>query len=182
MKPFTIASVATIFALTLAFLLPACATFETSILAVEQKKISINITGGYNISKNASVAMAAQTININSTNPVGNNASLMLMSFNMEGNDTSQVNSTESSNLMETMFLVIFKLIGVKEVSNTTVKSSVGQNVSIHNLAMPGTKGEPVKETTYAFWDLNDYIHVIMTSNLDQNVSSRIVETLKIED
>jgi hypothetical protein len=182
MKPVIIASTAILMLLTLTFLLPACATFETSIMAMEPKNISINITNGYDISKNASVAMAAQTININSTNPVGNNASLMLMSFNMQGNDTSQINSKEFSNFMETMFLGIYKLVGAKEVSNITVKSSSGQNVSLHTFAMPGTKAAPGKETTFAFWDLNDYIHVIMTSYLDQNLSSRIVETLKIED
>jgi hypothetical protein len=182
MTPLKIASATIFLLLTLTILLPDCAAFETSILVVEQKNISINITGEYNISKNASVAMAAQTININSTNPVGNNASLMLMSFNMESNDTSQINSTEFSNFMKTMFLAMFKLVGAEEVSNITVKSSVGQNVSVVTLAMPGTKNTPGKETTFAFWDLNDFIHVMMTSNLDRNVSSSIVETLKIED
>lgn len=182
MTPFRIASAAIFLLLTLAFLLPAFAAFETSILTVEPKNISINITGDYNISKNVSMAMAAQTININSTNPVGNNASLMLMSFNMEGNDTSQINSTEFSNFMETMFLAMFKLVGAKEVSNITIKSSVGENVSVVTLAMPRTKDKPGEETTFAFWDLNEYIHIMMTSNLDRNVSAKIVETLKIEN
>jgi hypothetical protein len=162
--------------------LPAGAAFETGIMVVESKNISLNLTAGYDISKNASVAMAAQTININSTNPVGNNASLMLMSFNMEGNTTQQINSKEFSNFMETMFLGMYKLIGGKEVRNITTKSPWGQNVTIHTFLMPGTKTQPGKETTFAFWDLNEYMHVIMTSYLDQNVSSRIVQTLEIKD
>jgi hypothetical protein len=83
---------------------------------------------------------------------------------------------------METMFLAMYKLIGVKEVSNITTKSSWGQNVTLCTFLMPGTKAQPGKETTFAFWDLNEYMHVIMTSYLDQNVSSRVVETLKIKD
>jgi hypothetical protein len=95
MTPFKIISTSIVLLLTLIYLMPDCAAFETGIMIVEQKNISLNLTAGYDISKNVSVAMAAQTININSTNPVGNNASLMLMSFNMEGNITQQINSKE---------------------------------------------------------------------------------------
>jgi hypothetical protein len=94
----------------------------------------------------------------------------------MQGNDTSQINSKEFLNFMETMMVSMFELMGAKEVSNITVKSSSGQNVSLVTLAMPG------EETTFAFWDLNDYIHVMMTSELDINSSSGIVETLEIKD
>jgi len=182
MKSVIIGSASMILLLALTFLLPACATFETSILTLEPKNVSINISGEYNISKNTSMAMAVQTININSTDPVGNNASIMLMSLNMEGNDTSQINSKEFLNFMETMMVGMFELMGAKEVSNITVKSSSGQNVSLVTLAMPGTKDTPGEETTFAFWDLNDYIHVIMTSELDINASSGIVKTLEIKD
>jgi hypothetical protein len=140
MTSFKIMSTSIVLLLTLIYLLPACAAFETSIMVVEQKNISMNLTSGYDISKNASVAMAAQTININSTNPVGNNASLMLMSFNMEGNATQQINSKEFSNFMETMFLGMYKLMGGKEVRNITTKSAGGQNVTLHTFLMPGTK------------------------------------------
>jgi len=83
---------------------------------------------------------------------------------------------------METMMVSMFELMGAKEVSNITVKSFSGQNVSLVTLAMPGTKDVPGEETTFAFWDLNDYIHVMMTSELDINASSGIVETLEIKD
>ncbi len=180
--PSKIALAMIILLLTSTLLLPAYATFKTSIMTVEPKNISINITGEYNISKNASVAMAAQTININSTNPVGNNASLMLISFYTEVNATSQINSTEFLDNMEAMFLGMYALMGIKEAGNVTVKSSWGQNVTLHTFAMPGPKDKPKDETTFAFWDLNGDIHVIMISNLDRNVSSRIVETLEIKD
>lgn len=161
-------------------LLPVYLAYEDSIMVVEMKNISMNLSPGYDISKNGSVAMAAQTISINSTSPVGKNASVMLMYFNMEGDETQQINQTEFSSFMETMFLGALKVTGGKETASTVVKSPQGENVTLHTILMPGTKTQPGKETTFAVWDLDDFNHAILTSNLDQNTSARIVETLEI--
>lgn len=161
-------------------LLPAYMAYEDSIMVVEMKNISLNLSPEYDISKNGSVAMAAQTISVNSTSPVGKNASIMLMYFNMEGDESQQINQTEFSNFMETMFLGAIKVTGGMETGSTTVDSPQGENVTLHTILMPGTKTQPGKETVFAFWDLDDFNHAILTSDLDQNASARIVETLEI--
>ncbi len=161
-------------------LLPAHMAYEDSIMVVEMKNISLNLSPEYDVSKNVSMAMAAQTITINSTSPVGKNASVMLMYFNMEGDESQQINQTEFSNFMETMMLGAIKVTGGREIGSTTIISPLGENVTLHTILMPGTKTQPGTETTFAFWDLDDYNHALLTSNLDQNTSARIVETLEI--
>jgi hypothetical protein len=161
-------------------LLPVYMAYEDSIMVVEMKNISLNLSPGYDISKNGSVAMAAQTIAINSTDPAGKNASVMLMYFNMEEDESQQINQTEFSNFMETMLLGALKVTGGKEIGSTTVISPQGENVTLHTILMPGTKTQPGTETIFAFWDLDDFNHAMLTSGLDQNASARIVETLEI--
>jgi len=166
--------------LALVYLMPACTALGTGIMAIEEKNLSLNLSSEYNISKNVSVAMAAQTININSTDPDGKNASLTLMSISMEGDDSTQMNPEEFSNFMETMLIGAIKLMGAKEIAQQTVVSSLDKNVTMHTFLMPGTNKKPGKNSSMAFWDLDKYMHVIMTSDLDQNESARIIETLEM--
>jgi hypothetical protein len=166
--------------LALAYLMPACTALGTGIMAIEEKNITLNLSSEYNISKNVSVAMAAQTININSTTPSGKNASLMLMSFSMEGNDSMPMNPEEFSNFMETMYIGAIKLMGAKQIGQQTVVSPLGKNVTLYTFSTPGSNKNPEKNSTMAFWDLDKYMHVIMTSDLDQNESARLIESLKM--
>ena len=166
--------------LALVYLMPACTALGTGIMAIEEKNITLNLSSEYNISKNVSVAMAAQTININSTTPAGKNASLTLMSIIMEGDDSTQMNPEEFSNFMETMLIGAIKLMGAKEIAQQTVVSPLDKNVTMHTFLMPGTNKKPGKNSSMAFWDLDKYMHVIMTSDLDQNESARIIETLEM--
>ena len=166
--------------LALVYLMPACTALGTGIMAIEEKNITLNLSSEYNISKNVSVAMAAQTININNTAPAGKNASLTLMSIIMEGDDSTQMNPEEFSNFMETMLIGAIKLMGAKEIAQQTVVSPLDKNVTMHTFLMPGTNKKPGKNSSMAFWDLDKYMHVIMTSDLDQNESARIIETLEM--
>ena len=168
--------------LALVYLMPACTALGTGIMAIEEKNISLNLSSEYNISKNVSVAMAAQTININSTDPAGKNASLTLMSFSMEGDDSPQMNPEGFSNFMETMLIGAIKLMGAKEIAQQTVVSPLDKNVTLHTFSMPGSNKKPGKNSSMAFWDLDKYMHVIMTSDLDQNESARIIETMEMTD
>jgi hypothetical protein len=160
--------------------MPACTALGTGIMAIEEKNITLNLSSEYNISENVSVAMAAQTININNTAPAGKNASLTLMSIIMEGDDSTQMNPEEFSNFMETMLIGAIKLMGAKEIAQQTVVSPLDKNVTMHTFLMPGTNKKPGKNSSMAFWDLDKYMHVIMTSDLDQNESARIIETLEM--
>ena len=173
-------SVSIALVLALVYFMPASTALGTGIMAIEEKNISLNLSSEYNISKNVSMAMAAQTININSTAPEGKNASLTLMSISMEGDDSTQMNPEEFSNFIETMMIGAIKLMGAKEIAQQTVVSPLDKNVTMHTFSMPGTNKKPGKNSSMAFWDLDKYMHVIMTSDLDQNESARIIETLEM--
>jgi len=162
--------------------IPGCAAFQDTISVIETKNISFNLVSEseYNISKNASVAMLVQTISINSTEPKGKNASVMLMSINMEGDDSQQINQTEFSSFMENLFLGAVKLTSGAEVSSTLVNSPQGKNVTLHTIAMQTGKNMPPTESIMAFWDLDEYTHAILTSELDLNTTAMIAETMKI--
>jgi len=170
----------TILAFAMIFPIPGCAVFEDQIMVVEMKNVSLNLSSDYEISKNSSVAMAAQTISINSTAPGGGNASLMLMSFYTEGDESQQLNQSAFLDLMEAIFLGAVELAGGQQVGNITVNSPQGGEVALKTFSLPGSGNQSANEANFAFWDLNQYMHVILTSELDQNQSARIIETLEI--
>ena len=162
--------------------LPTCASFEASITVIEEKNISFNFLDEqeYDISKNASVAMIVEAISINSTMPMGKNASLVFFSMNFEGDETQQLNQSEFSSFMEAMFIGAIKLAKGTEIESTMAKSAQGKNVTLNRVLMPATKNGPANETIMAFWDLDEYTHAILTSELDLNTTTSIVETLEI--
>lgn len=162
--------------------LPACAAFEDTVMVLEKKNISLNLPAEseYNISRNASVSMVMQAISINSTMPMGKNASIILMSMNIEGDENEQLNQTEFSSFIENLFMGGIRLANGREIKSTVVNSSQGENVTLHTILMPAAKNKPAEESIFAFWDLDQYTHAILTSELDLNTTASIVETLKI--
>ncbi len=90
------------------------------------------------------------------------------------------INQSEFSNSMESMFLASIKLTGGIEIKNDVVNSSQGKNVTLHEILMRTAKNKPANESIIAFWDLDEYTHAILTSDLDLNTTTRIVETLKL--
>jgi hypothetical protein len=164
------------------FFLPTYAAFEGKISVVEDRNISFNMISesGYNISKNISVAMVVQAVSINSTEPMGKNASIMIMSMNIVGDGSQSINQSEFSSFMEAMFMGTIKLTNGKEIATTMVNSSQGKNVALHTILMPAPKNMPANESTIAFWDLDEYNHAILTSEMDLNNTTQIVETLKL--
>ncbi len=163
-------------------LLPTCAAFEDTVSVIGKKNISFDMISEseYNISVNASVAMVVDAVSINSTKPMGKNASIALMSINMEGNENQLINQSEFSNSMESMFVASAKLTGGMEIEDVIVNSSQGKNVTLHKIIMLAPMNKPANESIIAFWDLDEYTHAILTSELDMNTTARIVETLKL--
>lgn len=163
-------------------LLSACAAFEDTVSVIGEKNISFDMISEseYNISTNASMAMVVQAISINSTRPMDKNASIMLMSLNMGVDDTQPLNQSEFSNSMESMFIAAIKLTNGIETGNIMVNSSQGKNVTLHKILMRAAENKPAQESIFAFWDLDEYTHAILTSELDLNTTTSIVETLKL--
>ena len=52
--------------------------------------------------------------------------------------------------------------------------------MTLHKILMRTAKNKPGNESIMAFWDLDEYTHAILTSELDLNTTARIVETLKL--
>lgn len=162
-------------------LLPASSAYEGSISVIGTKNISFELISepDYSITSNASVAMSVQTISVNSTKPAGENASIMIMSMTMDaGNQT--LNNSEFSSFMESMFLGIIKLANGREVDSTVVATPMGENVTLHRIVVPSAANPQANESIMAFWDLDQYNHVVLTSDMDLDATSKIVETLKI--
>jgi hypothetical protein len=134
----------------------------------------------YNISTNASMAMIISGISINSTKPMGKNASIMLMSLDMGLDDAEQINQNEFSNSMESILLASIKLANGIETENIITNSSQGKNVTLHKILMRAAKNMPTQESIMAFWDLDEYTHAVLISELDMNTTAEIVNTLKL--
>lgn len=162
-------------------LLPASLAYEGSISVIGTKNITFELISepDYSITSNASVAMSIQTISVNSTKPEGENASIMIMSMSMDA-ENQTLNNSEFSSFMENMFLGIIKLANGKEVNSTVVATPMGENVTLHSIIVPSAANRPANASIMAFWDLDEYNHVVLTSDMDLNATSKIVETLKI--
>ncbi|MGV8175343.1 MAG: hypothetical protein ACP5OU_06535 [Methanothrix sp.] len=162
-------------------LLPACSAYEGSIAVFGTKNISFELISepDYDISNNVSMAMAVQAISINSTKMEGKNASIMIMSMNI-GAENQTLNQSEFSSFMENMFIGAIKLANGKELGSIVVATPIGGNVTLHKIIMQSAVNRPATESIMAFWDLDDFNHVILTSEMDLNATTKIVETLKI--
>ena len=168
-------------ALSAIILLPTSSAYEGSISVIGTKNISFELISEpeYSISSNASAAMSIQTISVNSTKPDGKNASIMIMSMAIDA-ENQTLNNSEFSGFMESMFMGMIKLANGRELGSIVVANPMGGNVTLHRVVMQSAVNRPANESIMAFWDLDEYNHVILTSDMDLNATSKIVETLKM--
>jgi len=161
---------------------PACSAYEGSISVIGNRNISFDLISepDYAVSNNASIAMSMQVINVSSTKPDGKNASITIMSMNMFTVGSQILNQSEFSGFMENMFIGAMKLANGRELESLVVRSPTGKNVTLHRIVMPSGINQPANESISAFWDLDEYNHVILSSEMDLNATSKIVETLEI--
>jgi len=161
---------------------PACSAYEGSISVIGNRNISFDLISepDYAVSNNASVAMSMQVINVSSIKPDGKNASITIMSMNMFTVGSQILNQSEFSGFMENMFIGAMKLANGRELESLVVRSPTGKNVTLHRIVMPSGINQPANESISAFWDLDEYNHVILSSEMDLNATSKIVETLEI--
>lgn len=52
--------------------------------------------------------------------------------------------------------------------------------MTLHRIVMPSGINKPATEALSAFWDLDEFNHVILTSEIGMNATKEIVETLKL--
>ena len=161
---------------------PACSAYEGSISVIGNRNISFDLISepDYAVSNNASVAMSMQVINVSSIKPDGKNASITIMSMNMFTVGSQILNQSEFSGFMENMFIGAMKLANGRELESLVVRSPTGKNVTLHRIVMPSGINQPANESISAFWDLDEYNHVILSSEMDLNATSKIFETLEI--
>ncbi|MGB7544507.1 MAG: hypothetical protein WBL92_02785, partial [Methanothrix sp.] len=107
-------------------------------------------------------------------------ASITIMSMNMFTVGSQILNQSEFSGFMENMFIGAMKLANGRELESLVVRSPTGKNVTLHRIVMPSGINQPANESISAFWDLDEYNHVILSSEMDLNATSKIVETLEI--
>ena len=94
--------------------------------------------------------------------------------------DFSRIKYTGTDNSSRILSTATTKLANGKEIATTMVNSSQGKNVTLHTILMPAPKNMPANESIIAFWDLDGYNHAILTSEMDLNNTTQIVETLKL--
>ena len=156
--------------------------YEDRISVIEQKNITFELASeqDYNISTNATMAMSMQEISINSTKGDGKNASIVIMSVSLDAQGGQGINQSEFSSFMENIFMGALRLGNGRELESVVVKSAMGQNVTLHRIVMPSGINKPATEALSAFWDLDEFNHVILTSEIGMNATKEIVETLKL--
>jgi hypothetical protein len=160
-------------------LVSAGTAYESSIYVVEKKNISMNVSDAFNVTNTGGSGNSVQSITINESVPGGKNASVLIMSMAFDSS-SSQLNRSDMWGFIELMVNGIFMLAG-DEVGNTTVKSAIGENVTLHSMRMNITKNESAV-STIGFWKLDDNTRAMIESKLDLNTTVGIVETLKIKE
>lgn len=163
--------------------LPAYSAFEDEIAVIEMKNISFSLSSeqDYIILTNSTVATSIQEILINSTVPDGGNASVVILSMSLGGQEGQSINHSQISSFMENMVIGMLKIGNARELEGGVVKSAKGENVTLHRFIMQSSINEPAEEVVAAFWDLDEYNHVLLLSTLGINASAEIVETFEMK-
>ena len=163
-------------------LLQTISAYEDRISVIEQKNITFELTSeqDYNISTNATMAISMQEISINSTKGDDKNASIVIMSMSLDAQGGQGINQSEFSSFMENIFMGAIRLGNGRELESVVVKSAMGQNVTLHRIVMQSNINKPATEALTAFWDLDEFNHVILSSEIGMNATKEIVETLKL--
>ncbi len=162
-------------------LIQTISAYEDTISVIEQKNITFELASeqDFSISTNATVAMSMQEISINSTKGDGKNASIVIMSMNLDAQDGQGINQSEFSSFMENMFMGAIRLANGRELESVVTKSAAGENVTLHRTIIQSDINKPATEALSAFWDLDEFNHVILASGIGMNATKEIVETLK---
>jgi hypothetical protein len=160
-------------------------SLETDILLMTGHNLSIGIGQEFVLSKSINTTEGGvfyQTITLsNNTNPDAN-AVLALYSIPLYREDQNMTNSSAFSKFLENTMIGGFQLTGGKVVSEVSVKNTWQRNVTTYSISTPKSKEKPNGEDfIFATWPIDSCNVMMLISYLDQNVTTKIVETLEVK-
>jgi hypothetical protein len=123
-----------------------------------------------------------QTISLTNSTNSDENAVLALYSIPMYREDINMINSSAFSKFLENTIIGGFQLIGGKVESEVSVKNAWQRNVTVYSISIPKSKEKPNGEDfIFAIWPNDSWNAIMLISYLDQNVTTKIVETLEVK-
>jgi len=167
--------------LVLAAFAPLCAALETNVQTVADRTLTLDLGPDFSVGQSSTASNTAGYIQQNVT--IVNNgypqtaiASIMVLSF--YGDFARVLDPAALSDLMEKGILNNLKSSGDSEIGNWTTTSKIGQNVTVHSLAIgaPGINSKNIK-LDFAFWHLDRTTYVAVISALDRNTTDQIIRT-----
>ena len=167
--------------LVLAAFAPLCAALETNVQTVADRTLTLDLGPDFSVGQSSTASNTAGYIQQNVT--IVNNgypqtaiASIMVLSF--YGDYAKVLDPVALSGLMEKGILDNLKSSGDSEIGNWTTTSKIGQNVTVHSLAIgaPGINSKNIK-LDFAFWHLDRTTYVAVISALDRNTTDQIIRT-----
>lgn len=160
-------------------------SLETDIVMITGHNLSINLGPEFVLSKDnraTEKGLLYQVITINNSTDSDVNASLLLYSLPLFQEDLNKTNSSVFSKFMENTMVGGFQLTGGKVASEVSVKDAWQKNVTAYSISIPKSKEKPNgEEFIFATWPIDSRNLVMLLSYLDQNVSTKIIETLEVK-
>jgi len=160
-------------------------SLETDILLMTGHNLSIGLEQEFVLSKGINTTEKGvfyQTINLGNSTDSDANAVLALYSFPLYREDQNRTNSSAFSKFSENTMIGGFQLIGGKIVSEVSVKNTWQRNVTVYSISVPKSKEKPNgEEFIFAVWPIDSRNMMMLISYLDQNVTTKIVETLEVK-
>jgi len=171
--------------LLLVALAPLCAALETNVQTVADRTLTVDLGPDFSVGQSSTASNTAGYIQqnvtiVNNKYPQTAIASIIVMSF--YGDYAKVLDPVALSGLMEKGILDNLKSSGDNEIGNWTTTSNIGQNVTVHTLAVsaPSINSQNVR-IDFAFWHLDRTTYVAVISALDRNTTEQIIGTAAIK-
>jgi hypothetical protein len=169
--------------LLLACLAMPCLGLESSVLAVSEKTLSMDLAPNFEINNGelntSEMGLMTQDFIINNTAATGA-AFLSIMSV------YDRVMSKVSPRALSEIFLIgglsEVEARGDVEIGNWTAVDSQGNNVTVHTLSTKDARIQQLGGTyDMAVWSLDRSTYAVTTSLLDKNNTTQMIKTLAIQ-
>lgn len=187
MKSIKILMLLIAFFLTMLTMIAPCSSFESSVLILTERNLSIDVGPEYMLASRGVVqsednSLFQMIVINNSTNNNMTNASLFFYPLPMYAEDLSKMNSTAFSEFMEFIMVGAFRLTEGMLISEIPLKNIQGENVTLYTLRDP--ESDPNLdggEYNLAIWIIDARNIAMLISNLDEATNRRIIETLEVQ-
>jgi hypothetical protein len=159
---------------------PALGSQDSNIALKNIGNLSLDLGSDYSISKHVIDKDTGSELSMvlihKVDDPLAGNATLTFM--NIDAEEASDPKDIASS--LEMNSLLVFELAGLKELANKTAKNRNGQDISIHELSLPGSDSAKGANLEYGLWSINEDNYVILLSDLGINTTTKIAEAFAI--